>query len=149
MNKKEQVILLTLLFSFNYLNTSIAEEKTPEKELLTQDEEFNKNLEIRGKTDDTNFHYYPKLETDTPNLIGGASTLKQNEFFGRASAYYFFNRGIINSNGLLTTGGLPAHLQGTAQIGWGVLDNLLFTASIPFKYFLSGNPALSGILGLI
>jgi hypothetical protein len=137
MNKKFKIILFTLLFSTNYLGYSTAEEK------LSPEEQFNKNLEKRARTDDTNFHYYPKIESDSPNLFGGASTLKQNEIFARGSVYYFNNRGLINQQGLLSSGGLPSHLQGTAQIGWGILDNLLFSTSIPFKYFLSGNPALS------
>ncbi|MFN8575254.1 MAG: hypothetical protein U0354_00205 [Candidatus Sericytochromatia bacterium] len=145
MNKKVKVSILTLLFclnSFNYTNNSIAEEQTVEE--LSPEEAFNKNLGIRANTDDTNFHYYPKLELDSPNLIGNAATLKQNEVFARASLYGLYNRGSINTNGqLITTSGLPSHVYVGVQLGWGIFENLLFTGIVTGKYFFSGNPAPS------
>lgn len=136
-NKRVQISLITLLLSTNCLSSSIAEE---EKSF----EEFTKEIETRSRTDDTNFNYYPKLELDTPNIIGGAATLKFNEVFARASVHYFHKRGLLNTQGLLSTNdGLANHAQGAIQIGWGILDNLLFTTSVPLKYFLGGSFGVS------
>lgn len=128
------LVLSSLLVSGN----SLAEE-----EFYTKDEVFNLEIERKAREDTTNFHYYPKIGLGQPNLFGGAATLKQNEVFARLFVSGIINRGFINAAGQSTTGGLPTYLQGGLQLGWGILDNLLFTASVPARYFLSGSPNLS------
>lgn len=136
-NNKLKIAVLSILLSFTSLNNSLAEEPT------NPDEAFNKNIETRARTDSSNLHYYPKIEAGNANLFTGAATLKQNEIFARLDIISLINQGTINAQGALTTGGLASNIQPTIQIGWGVLDNWLFSASVPLKYYFSGNPSLS------
>lgn len=136
-NKKLQITLLALLFSLNHLSSSTAEEDQSY-------ENFLKETETRARSDDNNFNYFPKLELDTPNLIGGAATLKFNEVFARASAYYFHKRGYLNDQGNLSPNdGLNNHIQAGVQVGWGILDNLLLGLTVPTRYFIGGSFGVS------
>ena len=148
LQNKLKLISLFLIFSTFSSFISLAEvapdnEKKEEEKVLTPEEVHNLQIEKKAREDFNNYHYYPKIELGTTNLFGGATTLKQNEIFARAFASFLLNRGLLDTNGSQITGGLANHLQGGLQIGWGVLDNLLFTASVPAKYYFTGSPGLS------
>ncbi len=148
-NIKNKIIISTFILGISLPLISFAQDevKTPNKDQeekkLTREEVFNLKIEKKAREDSNNYNYYPKIELGTANLYTGATTLKQNEVFARGSASFLFNQGFVNLDGSQAQGGLPNHLRGVLQLGWGVLDNLLFTASVPAKYFLSGSPALS------
>jgi hypothetical protein len=111
-------------------------EKTEEE---IADEAKKKEIEERAKTDTYNLNYYPKTQLSAPNLFTGAATLKGNEVFGRLGLISFFLQGKLDSKGAFTasTENL-SYLLPTASVGWGIIDNLFFSATVPYKFYLAG-----------
>lgn len=118
--------------------------KPAEEQVEKSDEEIandlkNKEIEERAKINTFNLNYYPKVQLSTPNLFTGAATLNGNEVFARLGLISFFLQGKLDSKGNFATSTEKlSYLLPTLSLGWGILDNLFFSATVPYKFYLAG-----------
>jgi len=130
------IYFLSLTFGLECLTKSFAEE---EKTIDPKKEEFEKT----AKTDSSNLNYYPKLNLGNSNLFTGATTLKGNEVFARLGVNTIIPTGYWNENGVLEKKDQAISLTPTLTLAWGIIDNLFFSASVPYKFYLTGTNGIS------
>lgn len=134
-------MIATLLLN----NYSLAEDSKEDKKLETTNnveeksqEDLEKELkfkeiELRGKKDIYNFNYYPFFNLSREaELITGATTLKFNEVFGNINflpTLSFINTTLDNK----TYTALNMDYMAIVNVGWGITDNLMLSATIPYK----------------
>jgi len=130
---KQKLLLLTFIFFSLAVNpVSLAQEENDPEALV-------KNQEIleKANNDSFNLNFYPKLPFANYPLFTGAATLDGNEVFAGVGVSSIFPLGSFDQTGKTVTASSKfTTLNPVLNLGWGVVNNLFFSASVPYTFYL-------------